>query len=153
VLGGKFVVGGRVKEDHVRLPNDWLEAVVFLYPTEQDAFQGSQTGGSGFVVGVPFEGAQNKFHPYVITNSHVARRNPTVRTLFRTPLNINAVTFDDEEWLHHPDADDVAVAALPLQLPLRLIPISFFLTEDQLQQLDLGPGDDAFMLVSRPAER
>ena len=36
-----------------RIPDVHLQSVVFIYPSEQDALDGRQLGGSGFVVNYP----------------------------------------------------------------------------------------------------
>ena len=50
-----------------------LETVFFLYPSREDAERGTEFGGTGFLVAVPFTtGSYGLYHIHRVTNWHVA---------------------------------------------------------------------------------
>src|SRR5271166_1331413 len=55
-----------------RIPDRYLDCVIYLYGSEADAEDGLQTGGSGFLVGVPTTDlTTNAVILYAVTNRHV----------------------------------------------------------------------------------
>lgn len=133
-----------------RIPDSVLDCVIYLYASEEDAKNGEKTGGSGFIVGIPTstEGLQWLVHLYAITNSHVVNAASTIR--FRTidgeTLILNS---QREDWVNHPDGDDVSLLPLGTNLDLpRIQPFTtrIFLTREDTEKVNLGPGDDVFMV-------
>jgi hypothetical protein len=131
-------------DSDVRIPDDWLEAVVFLYENEGDARTSSHLGGTGFIIGLTAAGVKGS-HPYVVTNRHVAESCPVVRVVARDG-GVTSVIYDEDEWIYHPDFDDIAVARLPANLVPRMIPVGLFMTEALFEELYLGPGDEVFIM-------
>lgn len=138
-----------------RVPDDYIGSVIYLYPSEADAREGRQVGGSGFLVRVPFgdilEGGLRANQIYAVTNRHVLDDgNVFVR------MNTRDATFDvmeipATEWARHPLGWDVAIAPIMFRHPewqYVAIPNHDLLTKKQADELNVGPGDDVF-LVSR----
>ena len=93
-----------------RVPDGYLESVVYLYRSVLDANQGEQQGGSGCLVYVPSVIYPNSGYTYVVTNSHVLREGGclTVRLNGKDARPVvHETTVND--WIHHPDGDDVDV--------------------------------------------
>jgi hypothetical protein len=94
-----------------RVPNFWLDSIVYLYPSEADAWVGTGFGGTGFIVGVPREDERVPVHIghlYFVANDQVRRDTGAVRfNLHDGSFDVKAVK--PEEWSPHPDGDDVAV--------------------------------------------
>lgn len=129
-----------------RISDEYLECVIYLYPSVADAERGAKTGGTGFVVSVlatRFTGA----FTYAVTNRHIIEwGNTTIR------FNLKDGTSDflettEEQWIMHAAGDDLAV--LPVQRgnksPIwKHFPSSAFLTKEKIQSLSIGIGDDVF---------
>lgn len=132
-----------------RIPDDHLQSVVFIYPTSEDASEGTQVGGSGFVINYP-SGVGNWRIRYVVTNEHVVDGGAHwVRLNQRDTVGTYTLNIPPEDWRRSPWGDDWAVSVLPL--PQRLAPFelsldSLGLTRDGVRELAVGPGDQAYMV-------
>lgn len=133
-----------------RISDDILDCVIYLYPTELDARNGEKVGGSGFLVAIPSKVFENAHYIYAVTNSHVIREgnSPVVR-LNTKEGTMDVLNLETDDWLHHPDGDDVAVC--PIALPLDYFKFKFvgqemFLTEDVIKEHAIGAGDDVFLV-------
>jgi hypothetical protein len=135
-----------------RINDEVANASVFLYPSENDAEQGLAFGGSGFLVSMPSRRHPDRGqHIYIVTNRHVVEDfgSDTVR-INRTeglPPFIKKLT----NWQFHPDGTDIAVhyaQAIGLTRPffLRHVSTGMFITPDLIDKLNLGIGDEVFMM-------
>lgn len=93
-----------------RWPDEMLESSFFIFASQRDAETGRPTGGSGFFVGVPWEGKEPLEHVYAVTCAHVISSNrPHVLRAERLygddPTFIDART---ENWFIA-EHDDLAV--------------------------------------------
>jgi hypothetical protein len=127
-----------------RVPDEYLDCVVYLYPSIPDANAGKKLGGSGFIVRVDEAGMD--FY-YVVTNRHVVEAGSTT-VRFNTPSETHiALECDEREWILDTHAD-LAVYLLPdpdpRSLRIRPIEVSHFITEEQLKRLDIGIGSEVF---------
>ena len=127
-----------------RIDDDVLESCVYLYPTVEDARSGERTGGSGLLVGFRADDSL-----YAITNSHVIRegRSPVIR-LNRTDGRLTVLPISQNNWVHHPDGDDLAACSLDLgpEIAYRCIGDTAFCTKGDIQKYNIGPGDEVFMI-------
>ena len=96
-----------------RLPEDYLDTVAFLYPSEDAAKEGAPGGATGFLVAHPGDGASMALHPYVVTNKHCLRDGLTIRVTTRssgsTEPGVRTIVTKECDWIKHPDGYDVAV--------------------------------------------
>lgn len=133
-----------------RINDDFLECVIYLYPTTENARQGRSAGGTGFLVAVDSQHA-GKVYVYAVTNSHVIREaaSPVIR-LNTTAGGTEVLSFTANQWVHHPDGDDLAVAMLPglgsEGFKVKYVPEKMLITKDDLVKHNIGPGDDVFMV-------
>lgn len=129
-----------------RIPDTFLECVVYIYPSVEDAQQARKVGGSGFLIQVPVndEGVSMS---YVVTNSHVARKGQAIR-INNTTGTADVIPVALSQWIHHPAGDDVAIVpiALSTQFQCRTLPTSYFLTRDDLNAWNVGPGDEVYFM-------
>jgi len=121
-----------------------------LYPTEEAAQEGIAAGGTGFLAIVPSEENPGYGYVYAITNRHV------IDAPFCSPVvRINTLQGDteireykQEDWIPHPDGDDIAAVQIkdiqPERLKLWAIPLREFANEDKLAEFEIGPGDEVF---------
>jgi hypothetical protein len=134
-----------------RIEDQLLDCVVYLYASEADAKTGYASGGSGFLVAIPSEAHKDIVYVYAVTNSHVIREGGSTVIRFNTQQGDNAIApLTDAHWVHHPDGDDIAVAAIAgldqNVLKFCCVHIKMFATREIIAQLDIGPGDDVFMV-------
>lgn len=129
-----------------RVPDEFLESVVYLYRSRAEAEASAKDGASGFVVAVPGSEEGNAFH-YVVTNRHVARNAGAVR--INADSGATLITeINDSAWHFHPDGDDLAVWPLPVHGTARYkaIPTSFFLSRAEMSAINVGAGDEVFFI-------
>jgi hypothetical protein len=132
-----------------RIPDQIRECVVYIYPDEESADEGSRAGGSGFVVGVQSKSLHERHFVYVVTNRHAIRncKNPVIR--FNTKQGgLGILTTGNEDWQFHDNCDDLAAISIDLRAPYtyQFLPESLFLTKELVEQYDIGPGDDVFFV-------
>lgn len=132
-----------------RIPDEVLDCTVFLYPTGKAAQDGEHSGGSGFLVAVPSM-PSGRHWLYIVTASHVVKEgnSPVVR-LNTIAGDVDVLPFQQDNWLHHPDGDDVAVVPVLTssdKYRFRAIDTSLFLTPKIISEVKFGHGDDVFMV-------
>jgi hypothetical protein len=127
-----------------------LDTVLFLYPSRESAEKGEDFGGSGFLVGVPSNRWPDHYHHvYAVTNWHVAHKgSPVVRVnLVRGKTDI--FELESSDWHFIPRKHDIAVAPINLQSNIHKVGAlgpQWFLSEQEKTRLDVGAGDDVFMV-------
>jgi len=129
-----------------RIPDDHLRSVVFIYLSEQDAHEGRQAGGSGFVVNYPSRVGDCRIR-YVVTNAHVVDGGGQwVRLNYLG--GSYTVHIPPEQWETSPPGDfAIAVLVLPEHVaPFELSLDSLALTPQEVANLGVGPGDEAYMV-------
>ena len=132
-----------------RISDQILRSIVYLYPSEAEAWAGERAGGSGFVAWI--EGEDEAGHYYVVTASHVVREGGSPVARFNTPDDrTHVLPFPADAWFHHPDGDDVAIAVLPAEEFYRLgltgVPPMLFVDPELMERENLGPGDECFFV-------
>lgn len=132
-----------------RIKDAYLDCVVYLYPSEVDADDGTKIGGSGFLVGVPTkELRQDAFFLYAVTNKHIADKYRTVRMNTRDGQKFILPT-TRFSWVDHPDGDDISACLVyfdPKEIRFNHVHRDMFLSKDIISRFNIGPGDDCFMV-------
>jgi hypothetical protein len=121
---------------------------VYAYPSVEDAQRAHQAGGTGFLIEVPAERHPGLAVRYVVTNSHVAVNAGAVRVNTHDGGS-DVMPVSSDQWFHHIKGDDVAVMPIPLssaKFRYRTLPTSFFLTNEDMANLNVGPGDDVYFM-------
>lgn len=134
-----------------RIDDQILDCIVYLYASSDDARNGFASGGTGFLVAIPSAVDPNQIYIYAITNSHVIKEGNSPVVRFNTQVGDTAVLpLTAAQWLHHPDGDDIAAAAVgslnTAVLKFRVIPIDLLITPEIIAHQGIGPGDDVFMV-------
>lgn len=159
-----------------RIPDEILNCSVYLYSNEREANQGTRSGGSGFLVVVEpdAEGELRpppvlptqlilpdsitgrvdpypcRFFGYAVTNKHVIDKGFTVLRLNAAGMEgVRVIEIADSGWHRHPTSD-LAIAYLP-ELDESVhrfngVPVDMILNEENLRILDVGIGDDTFLV-------
>lgn len=145
---GRGVKRGQAED--MRIPEEWLDSVVYLYPDEASAKANHRVGGSGFVAGVPVSAGGERAHAlWLVTNKHVVTGGSSVARINTHQGGFDTVELDERNWHCHPEGDDLAVCPLPINQEIHKIdPIALdaFLTKEILDRLWIGPGDPAFVI-------
>ena len=129
-----------------RIPDEHLQAVVFVYPSETAAHDGEHVGGSGFIINTA--SADGWMIRYVVTNQHVVDHGGHWIRL-NHPRGHYIVHVPPEEWTRAPNGDDFAIANLRLPAevqPMHLTLVSLALTREKARELKVGPGDEIYMV-------
>lgn len=140
-----------VWEKHMpRIDDEYLDCVIYLYPSVRDAEQGKRAGGSGFLVGIPSEIHKPGSYIYAVTNSHVIKEgNSPVMRLNTWKGDMDILELDKNNWVHHPDGDDVAVCPIATSTKTykyMVVHRDNFLTKNFIEKYRIGPGEDVFMV-------
>jgi hypothetical protein len=133
-----------------RIRDEFLDCVVYLYPSESDAETGAKIGGSGFLVGVMTAGLSRNFpFLYVVTNKHLIEGGSTTIRM-KTKDGHNAIIPTDERaWVFHPAGDDLAIYQIffdPRNYTFNYVDRALFINKDIVQAMNIGPGDEAFVV-------
>ena len=71
-----------------RIADQYVDCAVYVYRSEEDAQNGVNRGGSGFIATVPLRDDLNarSGHPYIVTILHVVEKagNPVIRLISLT---------------------------------------------------------------------
>ncbi len=133
-----------------RIPDELMDSVIYLYKTEQDAEDGERAGGTGFLVSVPAvtEGAPATV--YAVTNRHVIDKGFPVVRLNNVRDEKEVLPLELRQWEHHPGKDDISACPIGLQPEhhrfYALGRDDWFVTEDEIADEAVGPGDEVFFL-------
>jgi hypothetical protein len=136
-----------------RVPNQWLDAIVYIYPTATEAVSGERGGATGFLASVPRKDPQipeGLCHHYVVTNHHTAVRHSSLALrLNNRSGGFDVLTVRADDWFSHPSGDDIAV--LPFSgdwanFQYAAVNSSMMLTPDLSATWDIGPGDETFFI-------
>jgi hypothetical protein len=131
-----------------RIPDNYLESVIYLYASEQGAKEGRNAGGSGFIVGVP-SAWPNRAHLYAVTNRHVIETGYSViRLNLVGDKKTDVREYQDSDWTLDDEHD---LAVLPLDLSedthkARYVHSGKFLTSRIAFEKNIGVGDEVFMV-------
>jgi hypothetical protein len=119
----------------------YLDCSVYLYPSEADARDGRDAGGSGFLVSMPSKVHAGHVHIFVVTNKHVVEGKitegiePAQVIRLTTPRHTTDVIDLSDRWIKSTN-DDLAVGLLhATELePYKYdpVPVDRFVTEADL---------------------
>jgi len=136
--------------DVARIRDQFLDCVIYLYPDRPSAEAGKKIGGSGFLVGVESKGLPTNFwFLYAVTNKHVVKGGATTIRLTTRDGKTDVIETDERSWTDHPDGDDLSVCLIsfdPMVFKFHHVPRERFLTRDIIKSLNIGPGDETFVV-------
>ncbi len=132
-----------------RIPDQLLNSVVYLFQDEKHALSGDGAGGTGFLI--DYVDGEGKLSSYVVSNIHVVGNGCTTLRINTKGGGVEALEIPNSDWVDHPDADDVSVAPIYLEelseWAVEPLPWGFFCpTPERMDELNIGVGDDVFML-------
>jgi hypothetical protein len=129
-----------------RIPQEILDSVFFLYRSKEDAVNGVDAGGTGFVVSYQDHKLRETFY-YGVSNRHVVCDNgySFIRINTRSGRS-DILEYDPADWETVPSGEDIAAIPLDLQQHHSGMSISPFMFLEKLERHQIGVGDDVFML-------
>jgi hypothetical protein len=137
-----------------RIDDAVLDCAIYLYRSVDDAMQGEEIGGSGFLLSVPSiipeDAAQGLSYAVCVTNRHVVELGATVVRLNQRERTGTCVAdFNESHWVYHPHGADLAVTTIPVDemgAHYRRISHTSLLTREMMAELNIGVGDDVFLV-------
>lgn len=156
-----------------RISDRVLWSVIYLYRSKEEAEEGADPGGTGFLLSVQSEAHPDYMHVYAVTCKHVLQA-PVYASFIRItnamridrfkgqlPFmagNREVVSFGWNQWTPHDDADVAIVSLGPDNIIMSeivgpgygrrfgfTIPSFMLLTHATIDAFDIGPGDDVYM--------
>lgn len=132
-----------------KIPEELLDAVFYLYQTEIYAQANTNTGGTGFLVGLPSSVA-GYTHIYGVSNWHVAISGGfSVIRLNRRDGGIDVIDLDPSQWVKHPHGYDIAACSLSVDIDqhqITAVMSQAFGTRAMIETWGVGPGENVFMV-------
>lgn len=120
---------------------------VYMYASEESADNGSNSGGSGFLVHYPST-VKGYGHLYAVTNQHIIDDGFCVLRLNRKQGDFDKIVTQPENWLSLPQGDDVAIHAIALGEDFKWwsVGTDLFINKSIIDAYKIGYGDDAFLV-------
>lgn len=133
----------------MRIADDFLQCVVYIYPDVEAAKVGKEVGGSGFLVYFPTP-TERKDRVFVVTNRHVIEvlKAPVVR-VNRADGTFDTIETNRNRWRVHPEGDDVAaieIHQVNSDHSVRWVDFRSALPDNATQDFNIGIGDTVAML-------
>lgn len=135
-----------------RIDDIMLSSVFYIYPSKQDAKDGSEAGGSGFFYGVPSEYNPSVGYIFAVTNKHVVfgagMHTPVLRVNTQQD-GFDIIPTEQREWKAHPFGADLAISMIGLDINYH--DMSFFkpdhiLNDEFIKDNNVGVGDEVIVL-------
>jgi hypothetical protein len=137
------------ESDMPLVPDEILDTIAYLYPSEEAAREGHRFGGSAFIVSIPSEVHPDLVFAYVVTNTHVIAGGATVLRVNGREGGVQIIHSTADFWISHPDGDDISVLSIRFEYEtakVRAIPEKeYFLTKERLGHYMIGIGDETVM--------
>jgi hypothetical protein len=129
-----------------RIPDKFLDCIVYIYPSRQSAESSDAAGATGFFLAMPTEASPDYFHLYVVTNAHVLDSYTPVLRINRPDGTSEILETRLDSWVRHPDGDDVAVYSIDTTEELQVAAIRTveLASEQVIAGYDIGIGDEVF---------
>jgi len=131
-----------------RFPDHLLDAIAYLYQDEHDAISGEKSGGTAFILGVPFS-SSDKVHRYLVANSHLIENGFETARFMNVDGTAECLDLRDS-WIKHPSGDDLAVTRIDessfSELRNTIIMRDMLASEERLKEWHIGIGDDVMFI-------
>lgn len=132
-----------------RIPDEFLDCAIYLYPDPKSANAGVQSGGSGFLVSLPDEKEPGKYITVAVTNRHVVETGSPVIRMNTKAGGVHIYDIPETAWTMHQGDQDLAAIPIPISpdlLKFRRISFAAIMDKAMAEQWDLGPGTDTFLV-------
>jgi hypothetical protein len=133
-----------------RIRDNIRDCAIYLYPSTEAARAGLQAKGSGFLVGIRSKTDENWCYPYAVTNRQTVADGAAVVRLNTKAGATDIIELTPDDWVFHPQGDDLAVASLRLHSDYHDYMLvndnPMFLTAETMKEVRIGLGDEVFMV-------
>lgn len=133
-----------------RIARRFIESVVYLYPTIEQATAGHAAGGTGFILGIPLPSHPHRAVTFAIAARHTVHGDGASVVRLNTKVGKSAaLDLDPVEWLEHPDGDDIAIAAIQCDEAIHVfsyIEKKSLVSRQHVDRGSVGLGDPVFMV-------
>jgi hypothetical protein len=132
-----------------RVPDQFLDCSIFLYPSERTAKKGTEAGGTGFLVKMRSEVHPDElWHYYAVTNKHVIDDGATTIRLNKADGAFGTISLERKDWVLTKTSSDLAAAQIEVPAEFRYAAVDTrrFITRDIIEREKIGPGDDVFLV-------
>ncbi len=131
-----------------RIRDNIRDCAVYLYSSKATAESGSEAIGSGFLLGIPSNTDLNWCHAYAVANRSAVAKGATFVRLNTKAGATDIIELAPDDWLFHPQGDDLAVAHLTLPSDYHNYMLvndpEMFLIREWMDAARIGLGDDVF---------
>jgi hypothetical protein len=130
-----------------RIEDNFLDCVLYMYKSREDAISGRAKGGSGFLVGIKSAAHSDMSFVYAVSNRHVVQNGSLFIRLNTKEEVIDVLDTTIAQW-RFTDNQDIAVCPLALSgnHKIRLVLDATFITKEIVSAENIGPGDDIFLV-------
>jgi hypothetical protein len=130
-----------------RIFDEFIASVFYLYPSQDAAEQGRSAGGTGFLTSISSTTDPREKYTYAVTNKHLIDDIYPVIRLNTKEGGIDYLPADQSSWTISVD-DDLAILEISLNEnhAYYAIPEEYYLTEKEVEEYDIGAGDDVYMI-------
>lgn len=131
-----------------KIPKKVMDCACYLFESREAAEAGQASGGTAFLVAIPAE-VEGRGFTYAVTNWHAAVRDgASVLRVNTLQGGVDIFEFGPEDWTFDSKLD---IAVIPINLDpgnhrYATVPIGIFITKSELERLEIGPGEDVFMV-------
>jgi hypothetical protein len=133
-----------------RVPDQYLDCIVYMYPSLPAAEKGEQMGGTGFIVGTRGEQDKSIQFLYVVTNRHIIEAGNTTVRINTNDGRHDSIEYDERNWIFAPNKVDLAIYPIPeldeKKFQLVVVEDGQMLTPQEAAKLDIGIGDEVFFM-------
>src|ERR1700730_6422759 len=132
----------------MRIPDNFLDCVIYLYRSVSDAEAGANGGGSGFLVAVPTKKIPGGAFVFAVTNKHVIDSGADVIRLNTRDGKKRTIETDPRHWTVHTNGDDIAIIVVRANMdlaPRTELRREQFKSPQAITQHQIGPGDEVFV--------
>ncbi len=132
-----------------RIRDAYLDCAIYLYASETDAEDGSRSGGSGFLVGIPATDLANVWFIYAVTNRHIVEKGNVVVRMKTIDGKNSIIPTDERAWIYHPAGDDIAICFLyfdRMSHKFNFVSPDSFIDKRKIAEMNMGPGDETFIV-------
>ncbi len=136
-----------ILETRMHIPPIWADCLFYLYGSGEEAEAGSREGGTGFLVHC-LSTVEGWVHIYAVTNKHVIDEGFCALRLNRKVGGTDPISTQPEQWIFHPDGDDLAVFPVTLSYDVNWWSISTakFISHETIEVYHIGYGEDVFLV-------
>jgi hypothetical protein len=131
-----------------RIRDQFLNSVLYLYSSEEDARRGTKRGGTGFLYGIPNLSRSDSYWVFVVTCRHLIEKEFLYLRINTIDSGYKIFETKETDWFPDP-TEDLAIYLLPFDSDLNvsyIIDGKDTVDQDLISRINIGPGDDVYIV-------